>query len=343
MTRLYEDAFKIYDRNYKKSADRWDLCKPIGLGYITASDLDVGLARGSETAIYDRLKEMHYDEQAILDSGLCCVQADGTVKDVIQNSLVFPQYDLREQLTGILAYDLSACAWTRVCAPGSDAFLGRGLDKRAEFLILCETPEQTIKLWANRIPNTVAASTPEVFDTAENAEFFQSFDGPIILFPKAKENSPWAQATASLLGKYGVTTMNACDYLTRRQLFAMENVDDEENVGDYLAIGSVFLWCDPELTRIEIPAGIRIISCEAFTECCYLEKIVIPNGVQKFNAKLFAAEDLKELHIPASVKEINPFILSRGAKCTVYTTKGSAAERFAKMTHQKLVIQVRLK
>ena len=71
-----------------------------------------------------------------------------------------------------------------------------------------------------------------------------------------------------------------------------------------------------------------------------MKKIVIPNGVEKLNTKLFSADMLKELHIPASVKEINPFILSRDAKCTVYTTKGTAAEAFAKTTHQKLVIKV---
>ena len=336
MTRIYEDALKAYEHNYVAHEARWDLCKQIGMSYRKATALRFGLAGNSETALYDHLQTLHYDKQAIIDSGLCCLQEDGTVKDAIQNSLVFPRYNLQTELSGFLIYDLSKSIWTQISIPGSDAFLGDHIDKRAEFLILCETPDQTLKLMACGLSNVIHGSI------AENIDSLKSVSGPIILFPKVRENSAWVQQALTVLQESGIAVFCANDYLTDQQFEAIENVDSDE-LGDYLAIGNVFLWCNSETTQIEIPQGIEHIASNAFMECYDIEKIVIPDGVERLNTKLFGADVLKELHIPASVKEINPFILSRDAKCTIHTTKGTAAEAFAKTTHQKVVIKVRTK
>ena len=303
------------------------------MSYRKATALRFGFARNSETALYDHLQTLHYDKQAIIDGGLCCLQEDGTVKDAIQNSLVFPRYNLQTELSGFLIYDLSKSIWTQISIPGSDAFLGDHIDKHAEFLILCETPDQTLKLMACGLSNVIHGSI------AENIDSLKSASGPIILFPKVRENSAWVQQALTVLQESGIAVFCANDYLTDQQFEAIENVDSDE-LGDYLAIGNVFLWCNSETTQIEIPQGIEHIASNAFMECYDIEKIVIPDGVERLNTKLFGADVLKELHIPASVKEINPFILSRDAKCTIHTTKGTAAEAFAKTTHQKLVIKV---
>ena len=336
MTRIYEDALKAYKHNYAMHEARWDLCKQIGMSYRNTNQLCIGFTANSETALFDHLQELHYDKQAIIDSGLCYLHADGTVKDTIQNSLVFPRYNLLTELSGFLVFDLSKSIWTQISMPGSDAYLGDHIDKRAEFLILCETPEQTLNLLACGLSNVVYGSVEE------NMDSLKFVGGPILLFPKNREDSVWMQQAINAIQESGIVVFSAPDYLTVQQFEAIENLDSDE-LGDYLAIGNVFLWCNPETTQIDIPQGIKFISNNSFMECYDIEKIVIPDGVERLNTKLFGADILKELHIPASVKEINPFILSRDAKCTIHTTKGTAAEAFAKTTHQKLVIKVRTK
>ena len=99
------------------------------------------------------------------------------------------------------------------------------------------------------------------------------------------------------------------------------------------------------LTEINLPSSLKAISVAAFY-CTSLEKITIPEGVERIEAASFSyCEKLKEIHIPSSVTFIQgeseeaSSAFKESPNVTIYAPKGSYAEKYAKQENIKFVAE----
>lgn len=86
------------------------------------------------------------------------------------------------------------------------------------------------------------------------------------------------------------------------------------------------------LKEIEVPGTVKKLENLAFSNNVSLEKVVLNEGVEEIGVYVFSSCKLKQIFIPASVTKIDSAAFERGALLgmTVYTPKGSYAERYAK-------------
>lgn len=68
-----------------------------------------------------------------------------------------------------------------------------------------------------------------------------------------------------------------------------------------------------------------------FYYCTQLKKVLIPDSIESIEDDAFSwCNNLKSIYIPESVKTISPEIFSYCKSTTIYGTKGSAAQKYAK-------------
>ena len=70
-----------------------------------------------------------------------------------------------------------------------------------------------------------------------------------------------------------------------------------------------FKYCE-NLTDISLPAYMEVLEGCVFIGCSSLTEIELPIGITEFEDFVFAGTSLKELHIPYTIKEINPWAFS---------------------------------
>lgn len=127
----------------------------------------------------------------------------------------------------------------------------------------------------------------------------------------------------------GREVFSECIHL--RQINLPDSITD---IGDF-----VFYKCY-NLEKIELPKKIETIPFFAFENCTSLKRIVIPESVKKIESGAFSGcIGLRYIKIPRSVTYIDD-IAFRGCKkrkgwinrdvLTIYTVKGSYAEKYAK-------------
>lgn len=103
---------------------------------------------------------------------------------------------------------------------------------------------------------------------------------------------------------------------------------------------NAFLGCE-KLKTVTLSNKLTKIPMGAFQQCA-IKTITIPPSVQSIKETAFAlCENLKEVHITESVKEIadtnGPF--ERCPNVTIYAPKGSYAEKYAKQENIKFVAE----
>ena len=75
-------------------------------------------------------------------------------------------------------------------------------------------------------------------------------------------------------------------------------------------IGTGAFLGNETLKEISFPETLTSIGEGAFQNCAALEKVTLPEGFEKIGAKAFYNTGLKEINIPATVKEIGKFAFS---------------------------------
>lgn len=108
-------------------------------------------------------------------------------------------------------------------------------------------------------------------------------------------------------------------------------IPSEINGRTVTEIGSyAFSGCSG-LTRIEIPSGVTRISDFAFKDCSGLTGIEIPSGVTLIGESTFSGcSGLTRIEIPSSVTKIGFLAFYGCSGLTIYCSKGSYAEQYAK-------------
>ena len=93
------------------------------------------------------------------------------------------------------------------------------------------------------------------------------------------------------------------------------------------------------LSEIKIPSKVTILSSDLFTNCINLKTVSLPDGLTTINSGAFnQCTSLKSITIPESVTNIDALAFTNCDNLTtIYGTKGSAAETFAKENNLKFV------
>lgn len=85
-----------------------------------------------------------------------------------------------------------------------------------------------------------------------------------------------------------------------------------------------------KLTRIDIPASVRVIHTSAFSTCANLKEVVIREGCTHLGCRAFGnCGNLEVVVLPKSVAQIDDEAFVNCKKLTIYGESGSVAERYA--------------
>lgn len=100
-------------------------------------------------------------------------------------------------------------------------------------------------------------------------------------------------------------------------------------------------FCNNNAEEFYIPGNIKKIGSQGFAGSPDLKKVVIEDGVESIGYAAFEdAEQLEELHIPASVTEFgDDYIVDYSEILTIYAPAGSAAESYASDNGLKFVAE----
>lgn len=91
-----------------------------------------------------------------------------------------------------------------------------------------------------------------------------------------------------------------------------------------------------ELKSIKLNDGITVIPQGAFIDCKGLRELVIPDSVVTIESAVFSGSAITRIVIPASVEKIDKdAFFNIEDQITIVTSKGSAAERYAKRNNIK--------
>lgn len=74
-----------------------------------------------------------------------------------------------------------------------------------------------------------------------------------------------------------------------------------------IEIGDCYLCDFDRIQEVQLPNTLKIIGKEVFNNCTSLERIELPENLEKIGENAFAFCNLKELNLPKSVKEIGEF------------------------------------
>ncbi len=122
-----------------------------------------------------------------------------------------------------------------------------------------------------------------------------------------------------------VTSIGDFAFAECSSLTSIEIPSGVTSIGDF-----AFAKCNG-LTSIEIPPGVTSIGKYAFFECSSLTSVEIPSGVTSIGNSAFAeCSSLTSVEIPSGVTSIGDFAFFGCRGLTIYCSKGSYAEQYAK-------------
>lgn len=154
------------------------------------------------------------------------------------------------------------------------------------------------------------------FNVAEDNPNFKSIDG--VLFSKDGKtlvSYPSENPRTAYVAPEGTTTISdlafsSCNNLTNIRL--SEGVE---------TIGKGAFDCCYSLTDLELPQSLKKIDDGAFMNCLSLRNLRVPDGVSEIGAKAFETTVFSGLPVPDTQTVV---------KTTIYASKGSYAEQYAK-------------
>lgn len=116
---------------------------------------------------------------------------------------------------------------------------------------------------------------------------------------------------------------------------AFENNDNITDVNFGSSVKNIgekaFSGCS-KLEQIEIPSCVMVVEEGAFRKCTLLKKVMVNEGVTHIGRKAFAeCSLLEQVYIPKTVLNIEDDAFIKCDNVTVYCSKGSFAEGYAKM------------
>ena len=146
--------------------------------------------------------------------------------------------------------------------------------------------------------------------------------------------------TVTSIGAYGFF---ACDTLQEiyipdsvvsigdhafRQCTSLKSVAIPDSVS---CIERECFWSCTGIEEVKLPKNLKFIEEKAFSGCISLRSVVIPEGTEVIDDCAFwGDESLESITIPASVKRIGEMAFADCNNLTIYTPRGSKAERYAK-------------
>ncbi len=109
----------------------------------------------------------------------------------------------------------------------------------------------------------------------------------------------------------------------------------------YSKDGTALIACPGKKTgNLDVMRGVTTIGMGAFWGCKNLTSITIPEGVTSIEENAFAyCTNLSRVSIPSSVSKIEAICFEGDEQFTIYTPKGSYAERYAKEHNIPVITQ----
>ena len=165
-------------------------------------------------------------------------------------------------------------------------------------------------------------------------------DGSYMTFLDKKVVSVKIPDTVTSIGAYGFF---GCDTLPEidipdsvvsighhafRQCTSLKSVTIPDSVS---SIERECFWSCTGIEEVKLPKNLKFIEEKAFSGCISLRSVVIPEGTEVIDDCAFwGDESLESITIPASVKRIGEMAFADCNNLTIYTPRGSKAERYAK-------------
>lgn len=315
---IFNAATEYYFSCMENSPNRKKHIKSLNINFLTADETKIGLAENSLNQLYEHLLNLGYSKEKILESKLCFEDENGNILDRFQNRIILPAFDIDNQCFGLCGRyikDDDQPKFINISNPINNNFAGFNINPNNEFIIICESIVDAIKIYNCGISNAVSKLPQTLGIANSDVEFLKNFNKVLLFFDQDAYGQKLAKAYEEVLKANNISVIN---------LINIVNIDIAEyctkcNYGDLFFVDNILLKCNKDLKEVTIPKQITYISDMAFEGCYNLESITVLNPKARIlDYTLFDCHNLKELHFPKGIAYMGENAIGSDIKATIF-------------------------
>lgn len=170
----------------------------------TIKTLKIGFADNQEQGLYNYLKNNHFSDKEIFDSGLCYLNKENIVKDMLSHSITFPTFSPSGKILGLISKKIdkgfNQSAFLNIPNPSVDTskeniFTFNCDSNKRGYVILCENPFDVVYNHNNYIFNSIGFFNQKIELSDDVLSFIRSSGNTVKLMMNSDRESVYRAET----------------------------------------------------------------------------------------------------------------------------------------------------